>query len=119
VLWHVKTFDNVSFAHDEVKAATCYSRMRGKSPRYGADCAGHSIAAYHYFFQSVWMQQGTDLFTPKGLKLSKADKLHCHHAYNMGVHSCVVTSVWLYDGPHSGCAFVLKYYHLQRVRGDV
>ncbi len=44
----------------------------------------------------------------------KTNKLHGYHTYNMGVHSCSGTSIWLYDGPHTGCAFVLKYYHLQR-----
>ncbi len=47
--------------------------------------------------------------------LSKANKLHDHHTYNMGVHSCSATSSWLYNGPHTGCAFVLKYYHLRRL----
>ena len=46
--------------------------------------------------------------------LSKANKLHGYHTYNMGMHSCSATSIWLYDGPHTGCAFVLQYYHLQR-----
>ncbi len=32
--------------------------------------------------------------------------------YNMCVHSCLGTSIWLYDGPHTGCAFVLEYYQL-------
>ena len=65
-------------------------------------------------FQSVWMQQGTDLLTPKVWMLSKASNLHGYHTYNMGVHSCSATSSWLYNGPHTGCAFVLQYYHLRR-----
>jgi hypothetical protein len=59
-------------------------------------------------------QQGIDLLTPKGWMLSKANKLHGHHTYNMGVHSCLATSSWLYYGPHTGCAFLLQYYHLRR-----
>jgi hypothetical protein len=35
--------------------------------------------------------------------LSKANK-----------HSCLATSSWLYDGPHTGCALALQYYHLRR-----
>ena len=60
------------------------------------------------------MQQDTDLSTLKGWMLSKANKMHDYHTYNMGVHSCSGTSIWLYDGPHMGCAFVLEYYHLRR-----
>ncbi len=66
------------------------------------------------FFQSVWMQQGTGLSAQKGWMLSKANKLHGCHTYNIGVHSCSGTSTWLYDGPHTGCAFELKCYHLKR-----
>ncbi len=55
------------------------------------------------------MQPVTDLLTQKGWMLSKANKLHGYHTYNMGMHSCSATSIWLYDGPHTGCAFVLKF----------
>jgi hypothetical protein len=61
----------------------------------------------------VWMQQCTDLSTPREWMLSKANKLHGYHTYNLGVHSCSGTSIWLYDGTHTGCAFVLQYYHHQ------
>ena len=60
------------------------------------------------------MQQGTDLSTPKGWMLSKANKLHDYHKDNMGVHPCSGTSIWLYDGSYTDCAFVLKHYHLRR-----
>ncbi len=61
------------------------------------------------------MQQGTDLLTLKQWMLSKANKLHgYYHTYNMGVHSCSGKNIWLYDGPHTGCTFVLEFYHLRR-----
>ena len=46
--------------------------------------------------------------------LSKANTLHDYRTYNMGVHSCSATNSSLYAGPHTGCAFVLQYYHLRR-----
>ncbi len=36
----VPTFDDVLLAHDEVKAAACYCRVRCKRPRYGANGEG-------------------------------------------------------------------------------
>jgi hypothetical protein len=45
------------------------------------------------FFQSVWMQLGTDPSTPKGWMLSEANKLHDYHRDTMGVHSCLGTSI--------------------------
>ncbi len=51
--------------------------------------------------------------------LSKANKLHGYHTYNKGVHSCSGTSIWLYDGPHMFCAFVLKYYLILRAGSDL
>jgi hypothetical protein len=62
----------------------------------------------------VWTQQGTNPSTLKGWMLSKANKLHDYHRDNIGVHPCSGTSIWLYCEFHTGCAFVLKYYHLLR-----
>ncbi len=35
-----------------------------------------TLSPIHLFFHSVWMQPGTNLSTPKGYILSKANKLH-------------------------------------------
>ena len=66
------------------------------------------------FFQSVWMQQGTDVSTPKGWISSKANTRIPNRTYNMGVHSGSATSSWLYYGTPTGCTFSLQYYHLRR-----
>ncbi len=60
------------------------------------------------------MQQGTYPSTPKGWILSKAKTLHDYHKDNMGVNLCSGMSIWLYNGFNTGCALVLKYYHLRR-----
>ncbi len=46
-----------------------------------------------------------------GMKRHNSES-HEYYTYNMGVHSCSVTSSWLYYGSHTGCACVLQYYHL-------
>jgi hypothetical protein len=58
--------------------------------------------------------RGGNHSTPEGQMVSKGNKLHDYHTYNIGVHSCSATSGWLYDGPHTGFLFVLQYYHLRR-----
>ncbi len=45
------------------------------------------------------MQQGTDVYALKGWILSKANTRIPNRTYNVDVHSCMVTSSWLYDGP--------------------
>jgi hypothetical protein len=90
------------------------SRLRVRRPHAPGDYIEFYFLPVTNFCQSVWMQQGTDLFTPKGGMLSKANKLHDYHTYKMGVHSCLATSSWLYYAPQPCCAFVLQYYHLRR-----
>ncbi len=58
-------------------------------------------------------------FHSEGVDIIQGQQEHTYYTYNMGVHSCSATKSWLYDGPHKGCAFVLPYYQLKGVRGNV
>ena len=114
--WHAKTFDEESFAHDEVKAATCRSRMRCRKPRYGTNCAGYPIVATTFRFASYsilspvcmdaagykilkmyLLRRGPE--RSEGEILSKANTRIPNRTYNVGVHSRMAASSWLYDGP--------------------
>ncbi len=60
----------------------------------------------NFFFQSVWMQPGTNVSTPKGTRaVRRGDIIQGQHAHtkphiNVGVHSRLATSSWLYNtGP--------------------
>ena len=48
------------------------------------------------------------------MDIIQGQQAHTDHTYNMGVHSCSATISWLYNGTHTGCAFALQYYHLQK-----
>ncbi len=89
------------------------SRLRARRrPAPDDDIAFIFLLITYSLIQSVWMQQGTDVSTQKGWILSKANTRIPNSTYNMGVHSCLATSSWLYDGTHTGCAFALQCYHL-------
>jgi hypothetical protein len=69
----------------------------------------------NFFFpvcDSVWMQPVTNVIYSEGEISSKANTRIPNLTYNVGVHSRLATSSWLYDGSHTGCTLALQYYHL-------
>ncbi len=128
MLWHAKTFDDKSFVQDEVKAATCRSRMLCKRPtirnqlRRVPYCGNNFFAlpVTKFLFPVCVDAAGNkcvysegDRRGPKGDWIaSKANTRIPNCTYNVDVHSSLTTSSWLYDWSHTGCTFRLQYYHL-------